>query len=123
MAHVEHALRRLADHGEGLRQELGERRLFRRVAFLFGNALDPLCEALSQLERFGSQAVIRDRRHRRLESVDRPHRPAVVLEPPIIAAAAHRLHYAGDHRGTTAVKRNESSLITPEWLHPELRAA
>src|SRR5437899_12332075 len=116
MAHVEHALRRLADHGEGLRQELGERRLFCRVPFLFGNALDPLCEALSQLERFGSQAVIRERRHRRLESVDRAHRPAVVLKQPIIAATEHRLQYAGNHRGMTAVECKGSKFITLERL-------
>src|SRR5256885_4408737 len=35
MAHVEHALRGLANHGEGLREELEERRFFRRIAFLF----------------------------------------------------------------------------------------
>src|SRR5881397_1122596 len=122
MAHVEHALRRLANHGERLREELEERRFFRRVAFLFGNTLDPLCETLSKLERFGSQAVIRKRRHRRLESVDRPHRSAVVLEQPIIAAAEHRLQYAGNHRGMTAVERKGSKFITPERLLPATRA-
>src|SRR3989442_8194895 len=120
MAHVGRAYRRLAEQGEGLRRELAEPRLFRRVAFLFGNALDPLCEALSQLERFGSQAVIRERRHRRLESVDRAHRPAVVLKQPIIAATEHRLQYAGNHRGMTAVERKGSKFITPEWLLPAI---
>ena len=121
MAHVEHALRRLANHGEGLREEFEERRFFRRVAFLFGNALDPFCETLPKLDRFGPQAVIREGRHRRLEIVDRTHRPAVVLEQPIIAAAEHRLQYAGNHRGMTAVECKGSKFITPERLLPATR--
>src|SRR2546429_4768443 len=40
-------------------------RFFRRIAFLFGNALDPLCETLPEFYRFGPQALIRERRHRR----------------------------------------------------------
>src|SRR6266852_9797003 len=66
--------------------------------------------------------MIRERRHRRLKSVDRPHRPSVVLEQPIIAAAEHRLQYAGNHRGMTAVERKGSKFITPERLLPAIRA-
>ena len=121
MTHAEHALRRLANHGEGLREELEERGLFRRVAFLFGDALEPLCETLPELERFRPQAVIRERRHRRLESVDHPHGPAVVLEQPIIAAAEHRLQCAGNHLGMTAVECKGSEFITPARLLPATR--
>ncbi len=118
VTHVEHAPRRFANHGERLRQQLGEHGLFGCVALPFGNVLDPLCETLPQLERLGPQAVIRERRHRRLEGVDRPHRSCVVLQQPVIAATEHRLQYAGNHRGMTAVARKSSKFITPERLLP-----
>src|SRR2546429_5168593 len=98
-------------------------RFFRRIAFLFGNALDPLCETLPEFYRFGPQALIRERRHRRLECVDRPHGSAVVLEQPIIAAAEHRLECAGNHRGMTAVECKGSKFITPERLLPAARGS
>jgi hypothetical protein len=46
-----------------------------------------------------------------------------VLEQPIIAAAEHRLEYAGNHRGMTAVECKGSKFITPERLLPATRGS
>src|SRR5258706_4863866 len=71
------------------------------------------------LECLSRQRVIRERRHRRLEGVDRPHGPAVLLEQAVIAAAEHRPQKAGNpgnHGGMTAVARKSSEFTTPERL-------
>ncbi len=100
VAHVQHPLARLADHGECLRQELFERGALGfalgRFVLRRGGAFGHLrAERDGALREFGV-GELRDLRLQRVDALDRSR---ILLHQPIIAAAEDGLEDLLDHWG------------------------
>ena len=83
MAHVEHALGRLAHDGKGFRQQI--------VQCL------ALGKTLLELRSLGTQCLVRQRGNLGLEHVDALYRLVVTLDLPVVTAAENASQDAGGH--------------------------
>ncbi len=71
VAHLHRAPARLADHREGLGQNLVQRRAFGRLDFVgVGDAFEPGGNARAELSRLGAQLFVRELFHLRLHRAD-----------------------------------------------------
>ena len=96
VAHVERALRRLADDGERLREQVVER-------------LAPR-EAILELRGSCRERLVRERRDLRLERVDPCDGLGVRLDQAVVAAAEDRPEEPGNHCGEMGANEKKASL-------------